>query len=75
MADRGIDAAGAGEPLAGDEGALFDLLLEALKELGDADRADRASRLAASAYVRLRRRDPEAAQRINVLMHRLAARL
>lgn len=54
-------------------GDLLDLLLEALKDLGDAGQADRANRLAASAYVQLRKRDPEGAQRINVLMHRLAA--
>lgn len=55
-------------------GELLGLLLQALKDLGDAGQADRANRLAASAYVCLRKRDPEQAQRINVLMHRLAAR-
>lgn len=56
-------------------GELLDLLLQALKELGDAGQADQASRLAAAAYVRLRKQDPKQAQRINVLMHRLAARM
>lgn len=53
---------------------LLELLLRALKELGDAGQADRANRLAASAYTLLRKGEPDQAQRINVLMHRLAAR-
>lgn len=56
-------------------GDLLDLLLKALADLGDAGEADRANRLAADAYVRLRKRDPKQAQRINALMHRLAARM
>lgn len=56
------------------EAVLLDVLLQALKELGDAGQADRANRLAADAYVSLRKREPEQAQRVNVLMHRLAAR-
>src|SRR5690625_5091547 len=53
-------------------GILFDLLLQALKELGEAGQADRANRLAARAYVSLRKEAPDQAQMINVLMHRLA---
>lgn len=47
-----------------------DVLIEALVELADAGRAERASRLAARAYAGLRRADPDQAQRLNTLMHK-----
>ena len=53
---------------------LVDVLLESLLALGEAGEVDRANRLAGSAYMHLRRRNPVQAQRINVIMHRLAAR-
>lgn len=71
MTESAVDEAAVSELT----GELLDLFLQALKELGDVGEADLASRLAASAYVRLRKRDPKQAQRINVLMHRLAARM
>jgi uncharacterized protein (DUF2249 family) len=50
---------------------VSELAREALIALADAGHADRANRLAASAYVRLRHDDPVGAQRINALMHKL----
>lgn len=49
----------------------LDVLIEALVDLADAGRAERAGRLAATAYVGLRRGEPDQAQRLNALMHRL----
>jgi hypothetical protein len=51
---------------------LVDVLRDALTELWETGRDDRANRLAAAAYVRLRRTDPEQAQRLNALMHKLS---
>jgi uncharacterized protein (DUF2249 family) len=50
---------------------VADLAREALTALAEAGQADRANRLAAGAYARLRRDDPVQAQRINALMHKL----
>lgn len=50
---------------------LVDVLKESLLALADADRAEQANRLAATAYVGLRRSEPVQAQRINALMHKL----
>ena len=52
--------------------ALTALLIDALRELGDAGDPEAASRLAGRAYSALRREHPDHAQRINALMHRLA---
>lgn len=60
--------AGEPRPLATD---LVDVLLDALPALSEAGRREQASRLAADAYARLRRRDPEQARRVDALMHRL----
>lgn len=54
--------------------ALVDVLLDALAALGEAGRPAAANRLAGAAYASLRRRDPEQAQRLNALMHRLVKR-
>ncbi|HET9185942.1 MAG TPA: DUF2249 domain-containing protein [Solirubrobacterales bacterium] len=54
--------------------ALVDVLLEALAALGEAGEPATANRFAGAAYASLRRRDPEQAQRINALMHRLVNR-
>jgi uncharacterized protein (DUF2249 family) len=51
--------------------APVDVLIEALAELAEAGRTERASRLAAAAYAGLRRSEPEQAQRVNALMHKL----
>ncbi|MDE3131164.1 MAG: hypothetical protein KGL16_08405 [Acidobacteriota bacterium] len=51
---------------------LVRVLGEALRALAASGDADAANRLAARAYVALRRENPELAQRINVLMHGLA---
>jgi uncharacterized protein (DUF2249 family) len=48
------------------------VLVEALRALGAAGRPDQASRLAARAYVVLRRGEPDHAERINAAMHRIA---
>jgi uncharacterized protein (DUF2249 family) len=47
------------------------VLVEALRALGAAGRPDQASRLAARAYVVLRRGEPDHAERINAAMHRI----
>jgi uncharacterized protein (DUF2249 family) len=52
--------------------ALTSVLIDALRALGSAGRPEAASRLAGDAYTALRRGHPDHAQRINVLMHRLA---
>lgn len=49
----------------------LDVLIETLVELAEAGRAERASRLAATAYAGLRRAEPDQAQRLNALMHKL----
>jgi regulator of cell morphogenesis and NO signaling len=67
-----LDRVGAmldGPPVAG--ATPVDVLIEALVELADAGRAERASRLAAKAYAGLRRGEPVQAQRLNALMHKL----
>lgn len=48
-----------------------DVLIDALVELADAGRPERAARLAAAAYADLRRREPERARRLDALMHKL----
>ena len=45
---------------------------DALRALGDAGQPERANVIAGLAWAALRRERPVAAQRINVLMHRLA---
>ena len=52
--------------------ALVAVLSDALRALADTGRSDQANRLAGRAYAALRRGQPAQAQRINVLMHRLA---
>jgi hypothetical protein len=47
-------------------------LLAALRRLGVAGEPEAASRLAAEAYVRLRRDEPRIAERLNGVMHHLA---
>ncbi|MBS1881861.1 MAG: hypothetical protein JSS97_02760 [Actinobacteria bacterium] len=67
----------AASPREGDPEAvaeLVDVLLGALAALGEAGRPTTANRLAGAAYASLRRRDPEQAQRLNALMHRLVKR-
>jgi regulator of cell morphogenesis and NO signaling len=68
LLDR-VDALLDGPPLAG--ATPVDVLVEALVELADAGRAERASRLAAKAYAGLRRGEPDQAQRLDALMHKL----
>jgi uncharacterized protein (DUF2249 family) len=51
--------------------ALVDVLIEALVELADAGRNEQARRLAARVYAGLRRGEPDQAQRLNALMHKL----
>lgn len=65
LLDRPSEAPAAGEA------TPLDVLIEALVELGDAGRAEQAGRLAAEAYVGLRRDEPDQAQRLNALMHKL----
>lgn len=55
-----------------DAGPLVDVLLAALRALGDAGRAEDAGRLAGRAWSALRRECPEQAERVNWTMHRLA---
>lgn len=52
--------------------ALVRVLSEALRALAASGDADGANRLAARAYVALRREHPDLAQRINALMHGLS---
>lgn len=52
--------------------ALVDVLIRALRALGDAGRADYANRLAGQAWAAVRADRPRAADRINGLMHYLA---
>ena len=51
---------------------LTEILIESLKELAAADRAEAACRLAGRACATLRQSDPTAWNRFNVLLHRLA---
>lgn len=53
-------------------GELLQVLIRALRQLGEAGRVDDASRLAARAWKALRHSDPAAAERINGTMHFLA---
>lgn len=52
--------------------AITEVLIAALRALGDAGDPERANRLAGQAWAALRREEPDAARRINGLMHRLA---
>ena len=61
------------DPDASPVDALTTVLIESLGALGAAGRPEPACRLAGSAYAALRREHPDQAQRINDLMHRLAA--
>ncbi len=51
---------------------LAGVLIKALRRLGTAGQPEAASRLAAEAYVSLRRDEPHIASRINGVMHHLA---
>lgn len=51
---------------------LVGVLVDALRALGDAGQPEAANRLGGQAWAALRRTHPDAAQRINGLMHRLA---
>jgi hypothetical protein len=53
-------------------GEVLQVLIRALRRLGEAGFADDASRLAARAWSALRHSDPVAAERINGTMHYLA---
>lgn len=53
-------------------GELLQVLIRALRRLGEAGFADDASRLAGRAWSALRHTDPVAAERINGTMHFLA---
>jgi len=52
--------------------ATVDVLLRALRALGEAGQPDAASRLAARAWLALRDEHPRQAQRVNGTMHHLA---
>lgn len=52
--------------------AVTGVLVDALRALGATGRRDQASRLAARAYVALRRSEPDLAQQLNAAMHRIA---
>ncbi|GAB3566178.1 hypothetical protein [Spelaeicoccus albus] len=52
--------------------ALTKVLVRALRALGEAGRADQASRLAAGAWSAMRHSDPAIAEKINGTMHYLA---
>ncbi len=52
---------------------LVQILLVSLEELAAADRADAACRLAGQVCAVLRRSDPMAWNRFNILLHRLAS--
>jgi len=54
------------------QGEVVSVLLEALRALGQAGHPVQASRYAARAWSVLRHESPEAAARINTLMHYLA---
>lgn len=55
--------------------AIAALLLSSLDELAAAGNVETACRLAGRACVALRRSDPAAARRFDVLLHRLSRRL
>jgi hypothetical protein len=52
--------------------ALVSLLLTTMRQLADAGEVETACRLAGQACALLRRTDPQAMQRFNVLLHRLS---
>ncbi len=58
-----------------DREMLAALLEEALRRLADAGEVEPACRLAGRAYTVLRRDDPAAARRFDILLHRLTPRL
>jgi len=63
-----VAATGHDDPLV----ATVDVLLRALRALGEAGQPDAANRLAARAWLALRDEHPRQAQRVNGTMHHLA---